>query len=237
MRRNMSGDLAGVIDDMLTGSVAGNIQVNTEGGGSDVTITPTLTEGTKIADFTIDDTEGSLYAPTPESPIQYTAGANIQISEENVISATDTTYTAGANVQISEENVISATDTTYTAGNNITIENGVISANTSGGSSINYSTTEQEVGTWIDGSKIYRRTWSFDNVVEIQANTWGDTNILVSNTNINLIIDVKSISSNGFNQCVGATTDGGTLTNVRLLNYRNNVIQVKYLTLDYTKIS
>ena len=44
---------------------------------------------------------------------EYTAGANIQISEENVISATDTTYTAGTNVQISENNVISATDTTY----------------------------------------------------------------------------------------------------------------------------
>ena len=43
----------------------------------------------------------------------YTAGDNIQISEDNVISATDTTYTAGTNVSISEENVISATDTIY----------------------------------------------------------------------------------------------------------------------------
>lgn len=43
-----------------------------------------------------------------------TAGSNITI-ENGVISATDTTYTAGANVQISPENVISATDTTYSA--------------------------------------------------------------------------------------------------------------------------
>ena len=43
-----------------------------------------------------------------------------------------TTYTAGANIQISEEGVISATDTTYTAGTGITITDGVISA--SGGS-------------------------------------------------------------------------------------------------------
>lgn len=42
-----------------------------------------------------------------------TAGSNITI-ENDVISATGTTYTAGANIQISPENVISATDTTYT---------------------------------------------------------------------------------------------------------------------------
>ena len=52
---------------------------------------------------------------------EYTAGDNIQISADNVISATDTTYTAGDNVSISNENVISATNTTYTAGDNIQI--------------------------------------------------------------------------------------------------------------------
>lgn len=106
MNRDMSGSVRGLIDDMLSGSVAGNIKVETS-GGSIVTITPTLESGTKIADFTIDETSGVLYAPTPESPIVYTAGDNIQISEENVISATDTTYTAGDNITI-ENNVISA---------------------------------------------------------------------------------------------------------------------------------
>lgn len=62
-------------------------------------------------------------------PIIYTAGDNVQISPDHVISATDTTYTAGTNVQISADNVISATDTTYTAGEHITIDaNNVISA-------------------------------------------------------------------------------------------------------------
>lgn len=42
-----------------------------------------------------------------------TAGANITISADNEISATDTTYTAGTNIQISAQNEISATDTTY----------------------------------------------------------------------------------------------------------------------------
>lgn len=64
----------------------------------------------------------------------YTAGQNITISEDNVISATGgggggVTYTAGDNIQISAQNVISATDTTYTAGDNVQISaQNVISA-------------------------------------------------------------------------------------------------------------
>ena len=58
----------------------------------------------------------------------YTAGENIEISEEGEISAVDTTYTAGENVSISEENVISANVPEYTAGTNVSIDNGVISA-------------------------------------------------------------------------------------------------------------
>lgn len=45
----------------LEGSLDGGIEF--VGGGSDVEITPTLSSGTKIADFTIDETSGSLYAP------------------------------------------------------------------------------------------------------------------------------------------------------------------------------
>ncbi|MCH1596584.1 MAG: hypothetical protein L7S42_08775, partial [Flavobacteriaceae bacterium] len=67
------------------------------------------------------------------SGAQYTAGANVTITEEGVISAvvTDTRYSAGVNVRIDEENVISAvdTDTTYSAGTNINIDSeNIISA-------------------------------------------------------------------------------------------------------------
>jgi len=46
---------------------------------------------------------------------QLTAGTNVTIDSDNVISATGggTTYTAGANITIDSNNVISATDTTY----------------------------------------------------------------------------------------------------------------------------
>lgn len=34
------------------------------GGGSTISITPTLSSGTKIADYEIDGVQGSLYAPS-----------------------------------------------------------------------------------------------------------------------------------------------------------------------------
>ena len=55
----MQGNIS--FDGTLSGGISGG-----GGGGSDVTITPTLQSGTKIADYSIDDTPGSLYAPTPE---------------------------------------------------------------------------------------------------------------------------------------------------------------------------
>ena len=56
----MQGSIA--FDGTLSGSIAGG-----GGGGSEVTITPVLTEGTKIADYDIDGTPGELYAPDPEA--------------------------------------------------------------------------------------------------------------------------------------------------------------------------
>lgn len=64
----------------------------------------------------------------------YTAGDNVNISEDNVISATDTdtTYTAGDNVSISDENVISAKNTTLAAGKAEKKENSYIVKDTAG---------------------------------------------------------------------------------------------------------
>ena len=112
------------INSMLSGSVAG--QIKFEGGGSNVTITPTLETGTKIADFTVGETSGELFAPTPESPVEYTAGDNITI----------------------EDGVISATDTTYTAGDGISTENGVISATGGGGGQTQLLTPVSATNDW-----------------------------------------------------------------------------------------
>lgn len=56
--------------------------------------------------------------------------------------------TAGQNITISDNNVISATDTTYTAGTNITITNGVISA--TGGDSSSFQSQIDSLQTQIN---------------------------------------------------------------------------------------
>lgn len=68
------------------------------GGGSTVTITPTLSSGTKVADYSINGEEGALYAPgSNETEITgtLTAGATSLVLTNNVItdSATYDFYT------------------------------------------------------------------------------------------------------------------------------------------------
>lgn len=89
----------------------------------------------------------------------YTAGTNVQISSSNVISATDTKYTAGANVSISNSNEISATDTKYTAGANVQISSGnVISAtDTTYTAGTNIRIDSNNV---ISGTTVFR-SWTF----------------------------------------------------------------------------
>lgn len=66
-----------------------------------------LTAGTGV-----DITNNTVSVDTSVIQEKLTAGNNVAISNDNVISATDTTYTAGTNITISN-NEISATDTTY----------------------------------------------------------------------------------------------------------------------------
>lgn len=106
-----------------------------------------------VGSFTLNQASNkTITIPIPEGGSSYTAGENISISSEGVISAVDTkytagtnitiennvisasggggsSYTAGANIQISSEGVISAIDTTYSAGTGISISSeGVIAS-------------------------------------------------------------------------------------------------------------
>lgn len=98
-----------------------NVIIQSGGGGAvnsvngytgDVVLTTSDLENT--SDYqTGSEVEGAISSAVANKQDKLTAGSNVVISNENVISATDTTYTAGTNVQISSGNVISATDTTY----------------------------------------------------------------------------------------------------------------------------
>lgn len=140
LMRNGDGTTSPVVDGTLTitngGGTGGNdtyVRISNTTNGQEVS--KTFTTGSKVSAIGSTDATTGLTINGIDYTIKagkdYKAGANIQISADNTISATDTKYTAGANVNIDENNVISAvdTDTKYTAGKNITIDgNNVISA-------------------------------------------------------------------------------------------------------------
>ncbi|WP_293989526.1 S-layer family protein [uncultured Megasphaera sp.] len=140
LMRNGDGTTSPAVDGTLTltkgGGTGGKdtyVSISNTTNGQEVS--KTFTTGSKVSAIGSTNATTGLTINGVDYTIKagkdYKAGANIQISDDNTISATDTKYTAGANVNIDENNVISAvdTDTKYTAGKNITIDgNNVISA-------------------------------------------------------------------------------------------------------------
>ena len=176
----MQGTIA--FDGTLSGSIAGG----GGGGGSEVTITPTLTSGTKIADYDIDGPPGELYAPTPSVvpehivtdihgfnytpyPTSEVARYTIDGGEEQSIYTPDYSTTWEAYPGVDQDytvGILRCYGSTFnvkipyyqkplTAGTNITIDSdNVISAY-----GISYSQSEQDTGDkWIDGRTIYIKT-------------------------------------------------------------------------------
>lgn len=95
-----------------------------------------------------------------------------------------------------------------------------------------YSTSEKIVGTWIDGSTIYERTWDFGSNIQIPSNTWYNTSI--DSTNMDQLVDVVGYADEGAKWAMSGGCDGNV---VELIQFRNNNIAVRYLTLQYTKSS
>ena len=197
----------------LTGSLSGSI-AGGGGGGSDVTITPTLATGTKIADYTIDSESGSLYAPTQEG---LTAELPLEISD-NVISidlsdyVTETdlntvlddyttyTYTESRYTPLATFNAYTIAaeshfQKTLTAGANITIDPVTNTISASGGG-VNYSTTEQDTGVlWLDESHIYQKTIKLEDIA-LAGNSFVARNISDYISNVNILIGYETIIHN-----------------------------------------
>ena len=96
------------------------------GGGGDLNTTYKLTNENGVITLTDSNNKTNTIpmdnVPTEDSVEPITSGAVYDALSHL------TYYTAGANIDISAEGVISAVNTTYSAGSNITIANGVISA-------------------------------------------------------------------------------------------------------------
>lgn len=159
---------------------------------------------------------------------KYTAGTNVQISEQNVISSTDTKYTAGTNVAISDQNVISATDTVYTAGTGISIsDQNVISATGSGGGTWTERTANDD---WTDMFTTYSNFKRALKDVLIRFNiTIGSSdyyyyiyipkNVISSNSSSFYIPDYMPTSNNNTLMRFGLRFSVGNLTDANIVLY------------------
>lgn len=99
-----------------------------------------------------------------------------------------------------------------------------------------YDTTEREVGCWVDGKPLYKRTWDFSaSPIIIPYNDWADTGIPAS-VNIEKIISAESQYGSLANMGIEiATGAGGFVVGANKYDNTGNTRGLAYLTLLYTK--
>ena len=290
-------------------------------GGSTVSITPTLSTGTKIADFEIDGESGELYAPTggggsaniwTGTMAEYEAQAS-QIADDTLVNITDDegeievggeyystdercvgtwtngkplyqkTYT-GLSISLGTNSWTTLTGVTITNGEDLVkaecygeyteqyllnctkvhLDSGtgtVEVRNTEASTTLTaitltytkstdsaiplavkttpsyevYSTDEQIIGQWIDGSPIYRKVFTFSSPITCSSQQWAQTDILTSS--INAVSVIRAFTLLGSVVYVCDVSCDTSETYVTLLNLRNVAITIDTLILEYTKTS
>ena len=118
------------------------------------------------------------------------------------------------------------TKTTDTSGSGIWTPSGI--------PAVHYSTSEQVIGTWIDGKPLYQKTWVFSDVINLPTNTWVNTPIKCSDYNFERVVNAHiMISSTGttYNYMAVAVDD----EYVRVNAARPTTFQFDIITIQYTK--
>lgn len=98
-----------------------------------------------------------------------------------------------------------------------------------------YSTSEKIVGTWIDGSTVYERTWDFGSNANVPSGNYY-TGFNINSSSMDKILSGKIMNNDGTsydNASYDPTRDNHTLVGIR----PDNNCNVRYLTLQYTKTS
>lgn len=102
----------------------------------------------------------------------------------------------------------------------------------SGLPTVHYSTDEQVVGTWVDGSAIYEKTYELDTAFVISAQAWGTTTIDVSF--VSKFIEPAYVGTSGASSYICFVDISNN--KLQLYNMRNDAaIGVKYITIRYLK--
>lgn len=100
---------------------------------------------------------------------------------------------------------------------------------------INYSTNEQVIGTWIDGSTIYEKVFDLGSETTYSEG-WHTSNI--QKENINMIFDGQFISDTGLSYNVGLACNTPYIE-ILVYKYSNTITRVtgRYIIARYTKSS
>ena len=106
----------------------------------------------------------------------------------------------------------------------------------SGVPAVHYSTTEQVIGTWIDGKTLYQKTFELtdgDPDIDVSYNSWQA--ISVNIPNVKTLIKGDIIAYDGTYQGpVLVWNDNGT---IKIQSPRNSTAYARYITIQYTKTS
>ncbi len=123
---------------------------------------------------------------------------------------------------------IQYTKTTDTAGSGSWTPQGV--------PAVHYSTDEQVIGTYL-GETLYKKTWVLENEITLPSNTW--TAIPpIPKTLFSKITNCEVINNAGsYVGFIQTAFDSAASDYLRLMNVRNANVDVKEITLNYTKSS
>lgn len=118
-----------------------------------------------------------------------------------------------------------------------------VNVDQSGGSSINYSTTEHVIGTWYDGSTLYEKTFIITNNLP-PAGGWGSIDISSLNLAHLVKIDGFTTWANGFSMALNTCVDPVIYSGFYLQDndtigthfvYGSSTLVKVEMTLQYTK--
>lgn len=106
----------------------------------------------------------------------------------------------------------------------------------SGDKAVHYSTDEEVIGTWIDGSTIYRKTIVLNSALTLPSNTW--TSIGQTISNINFIVNANGVSDAMGSYAVYPLMAYVDSNAIKTMSCRpSDDIYPRYLTFEYTKSS
>lgn len=238
-------------DGTLTGSIAGG-----GGGGSDVSITPTYNQGTKIADYSIDGNEGAIYTPEIEISKNVLSGVKIceiegveifvpscgyidTLGDSNVEQIGG--FSQGANVTPVNVKRVSYTNDVSNGEKigSLTVGDTSFNVYQKPNVNINYSLTEQDTGKkWVDGKTIYQRTAYATAQTYLNNSAWSTISWNSSFDNVAYLIEAvqHGVSPNSYQQ-IRFTADSGTIkaASVDSYSYPPTLESNQYVTFYYTK--